>query len=105
MSADRCFLNRRESASIRGHSLLSAPADSTHEFDHDTLVSILTEGTSMRGVMEVGKELVAATVVACAWGQAPVADERNGPLPGGLTHFQMPAYQSLAEWEKRAEHL
>ena len=44
-------------------------------------------------------------LVLSAAGQIPTKDVRNGPLPGGDMHFQMPVYKTLAEWEQRAAHL
>jgi len=40
-----------------------------------------------------------------AGAQIPAQDARNGVLPGGRTHFQMPLYRTRAEWEARAAHL
>src|SRR5262249_40750381 len=40
---------------------------------------------------------------ACA--QIPAQDARNGVLPSGRDHFQMPVYRTRAEWEARAAHL
>jgi hypothetical protein len=40
-----------------------------------------------------------------AFAQVPAQDARNGVLPAGRDHFQMPVYRTLAEWEARAAHL
>src|SRR5207253_2859047 len=47
------------------------------------------------------------TVLCCAVASAQVPDQdaRNGALPSGRMHFQMPAYRTLAEWEARAARL
>ncbi|MDZ4797122.1 MAG: hypothetical protein SGI92_03085 [Bryobacteraceae bacterium] len=37
--------------------------------------------------------------------QTPVVDSRNFKTPGTDTVFAMPEYRTLAEWEKRREHL
>lgn len=41
----------------------------------------------------------------CAAAQVPDEDSRNVNIPGGRTHFPMPVYSSLEEWESRAAHL
>ena len=37
--------------------------------------------------------------------QIPAHDARNGVLPSGRIHFEMPVYKTLPEWEARAAHL
>jgi hypothetical protein len=47
-------------------------------------------------------------LVACAavlWAQVPSQDIRNTYIPNTDTHFTMPEYKSLAEWEARKAHL
>ena len=48
---------------------------------------------------------LAGAFVACLAAQVPVFDARNGPLPTARTHFQMPFYRTLSEWEARAVNL
>lgn len=43
------------------------------------------------------------TGILCA--QVPPSDARNFDLPNTDTHFRMPEYKTLAEWEPRKEHL
>src|SRR5579872_6507519 len=49
--------------------------------------------------------LLAALLLAPAWAQVPAADERNTEIPGTNTHFRMPVYKTLAEWEARRAYL
>ena len=39
------------------------------------------------------------------WAQLPAQDARNTDLPGTNTHFRMPVYRTLAEWEARKQFL
>ena len=56
--------------------------------------------------MKPGAAVVINTVLAVgAFAQIPAHDARNGSLPSGKTHFEMPVYKTLAEWEARAAHL
>ena len=57
-----------------------------------------------------GGSLAAAAIIinvlaAGAVAQIPAHDARNGTLPSGRVHFEMPAYKTLPEWEERAAHL
>jgi dienelactone hydrolase len=45
------------------------------------------------------------TAAAALRAQAPAQDARNTHVPNTDTHFTMPAYRSLAEWEARKAHL
>jgi hypothetical protein len=49
--------------------------------------------------------LINALLAAGALAQIPAHDARNGSLPSGKTHFEMPVYKTLADWEARASHL
>src|SRR5580704_16120473 len=49
--------------------------------------------------------VVNALLAAGAVAQIPAHDARNGALPSGRMHFEMPVYKTLAEWEARAAHL
>src|SRR5579863_2281403 len=56
--------------------------------------------------MRLGAAVVVNVVLAAgAVAQIPAQDARNGKLPSGKTHFEMPVYNTLAEWEARAAHL
>ncbi len=50
---------------------------------------------------------VAALVLGamCAVAQVPAADSRNTNIPNTDTHFKMPEYRTLAEWEARKANL
>ncbi len=39
------------------------------------------------------------------WAQVPAKDARNTYVPNTDTHFTMPVYRTLAEWEARKAHL
>jgi dienelactone hydrolase len=43
--------------------------------------------------------------LACALAQVPSADSRNTQIPNTDTHFRMPEYGTLAEWEARRARL
>jgi hypothetical protein len=58
-----------------------------------------------RDILTRSAVLLSSVGVACLFGQVPATDERNRPLPNGDTHFQMPVYNSLAEWEAHATHV
>ena len=47
------------------------------------------------------------TVLLCvtAAAQVPERDSRLANTPGTNTHFAMPVYKTLAEWEERRAHL
>ena len=49
--------------------------------------------------------VINAVLAAGALAQIPSRDARNGSLPSGRTHFEMPGYKTLSEWEARAAHL
>jgi dienelactone hydrolase len=49
--------------------------------------------------------LPALLAVSGVWAQAPARDARVTNIPGTDTHFTMPAYRTLAEWEARKQHL
>lgn len=49
--------------------------------------------------------VINAVLAAGAVAQIPAKDARNGSLPSGKTHFEMPVYKTLGEWEARAAHL
>src|SRR5438876_5356162 len=49
--------------------------------------------------------LLAALLCLSAWAQVPARDARVTDTPGTNSHFQMPAYKTLAEWEARRAHL
>src|SRR5437870_1695797 len=51
------------------------------------------------------RALLAVALSMGAWAQAPARDSRVTDLPSTDTHFQMPAYKTLAEWEARRAHL
>jgi dienelactone hydrolase len=57
------------------------------------------------------KSCIAPRVVllACGlaplWSQVPAEDARNTYVPNTDTHFAMPVYRTLAEWEARKAHL
>ncbi len=49
----------------------------------------------------IGLGILAVNLLA----QAPATDRRNTYVPTTDTHFQMPEYRTLAEWEARRAHL
>jgi hypothetical protein len=49
--------------------------------------------------------LLVALLVSAAWAQVPARDSRITDLPNTNSHFQMPVYKTLAEWEARRAHL
>src|SRR5579871_4106470 len=51
------------------------------------------------------RALPAVLVATSLWAQVPARDSRITDLPGTNTHFQMPVYKTLAEWEARRAHL
>src|ERR1700730_10461193 len=53
----------------------------------------------------VAAVVINAVLAAGALAQIPMHDARNGPLPSGRKHFEMPVYKTLPEWEARAAHL
>src|SRR6266545_2947277 len=57
--------------------------------------------------MRIAKSLI-ATFVAAGFAAAaglPRQDSRNTRIPDTDTHFTMPVYKSLAEWESRKQQL
>lgn len=46
-----------------------------------------------------------SVVAIAAWGQVPAQDSRNTNTPNTDTHFTMPVYSSITEWEARKIHL
>jgi dienelactone hydrolase len=53
----------------------------------------------------IGLITVAGLSLAAAAGQVPREDIRNTYTPSTNTHFQMPEYKTLAQWEARKQHL
>jgi dienelactone hydrolase len=49
--------------------------------------------------------LLLLLAVTGAWAQIPAADSRNTNTPNTDTHFTMPAYRTLAEWEAHKSKL
>lgn len=49
--------------------------------------------------------LLAAVLAVPLCAQVPSQDARNTTVPNTDTHFRMPAYRTLAEWEARKQHL
>ena len=66
------------------------------------LGDVVNTATLRRGFTTAAMALLLA---ARLFGQVPAHDARNGILPNRDTHFQMPVYRTLAEWEARAAHL
>ena len=56
-------------------------------------------------MMKLGVIVLLAGSGLCLTAQIPSADVRNGPLPTARTHFQMPVYRSLEEWQAHASRL
>src|SRR5215831_21165277 len=48
---------------------------------------------------------LAALITAGLFAQISARDSRIAEQPNTNTHFQMPAYKTLAEWEARRAHL
>jgi dienelactone hydrolase len=46
-----------------------------------------------------------AGAAGCLMGQIPAEDSRNSNVPNTDTHFAMPAYRTLAEWEAHKQRL
>jgi len=55
----------------------------------------------------VANRLVASFVVTavCVFAQVPAQDSRNAHVPDTNTHFTMPVYRTLAEWEAHKQKL
>jgi dienelactone hydrolase len=51
------------------------------------------------------RALIVLTTALPLLGQIPAQDSRNTDLPGTDTHFRMPEYKTLGEWQARREHL
>ena len=51
------------------------------------------------------RTLIVSLIAIAAWAQAPAHDSRITDLPSTDTHFRMPVYKTLAEWEARRAHL
>ncbi|HWQ52537.1 MAG TPA: hypothetical protein VN442_02555, partial [Bryobacteraceae bacterium] len=49
--------------------------------------------------------LLAVLLTLPLYAQVPSQDARTTTVPNTDTHFRMPAYRTLAEWEARKEHL
>jgi hypothetical protein len=49
--------------------------------------------------------LMAIELVVGVRAQIPTEDARNTYVPNTDTHFTMPEYRTLAEWEARKAHL
>src|SRR5262249_25201448 len=86
------------------------------------VVAILRTGTSASGSgeplsrkrqknSELGEDVilvplsVSVLLSVAGLAQIPAKDARNGELPSGRMHFQMPTYKTRAEWESRAAQL
>src|SRR5579864_6832298 len=61
--------------------------------------------TRQRGGPLAAAVIINALVATASVAQIPAHDARNGVLPSGRVHFQMPVYKTLPEWEARAAHL
>ena len=46
-----------------------------------------------------------AAAVSCLMAQVPQSDSRNINVPNTDTHFAMPAYRTLADWEAHQQKL
>lgn len=53
------------------------------------------------------KRLICSLLFAavCAWAQVPSKDSRNTKIPNTDTHFAMPVYRTLADWEVHKQKL
>ena len=51
------------------------------------------------------KFLVLSVIATTCFAQVPAHDGRNLDIPSGNTHFRMPVYSTLAEWEAHAAKL
>ena len=51
------------------------------------------------------RTLLTALLTVSLWAQVPARDSRVAEQPNTNTHFQMPVYKTLAEWEARRARL
>src|SRR5438046_10765769 len=51
------------------------------------------------------RALLVTLLAAASWAQIPKRDSRITDQPNTNTHFQIPAYKTLAQWEARLAHL